>query len=128
MLDNVRSLRRMALASVVALAALAALPVAAQAQRSPYLGIEYYCSSGGLRVIRVYPGWPANSAGLQAGNLITLVDNKPVGISFPNPCVTLDRVVRYSAGSARFTYRRHRRSFTTVVTWHPVSPPRNPLN
>src|SRR5579883_828574 len=76
-LTSLRSVRLAALASVAALAFLAARPTAARAQSAIYLntfmGVGYYCNSGGLRVVYTSPGRPVHEAGIRVGNLITSV-------------------------------------------------------
>src|SRR5690349_8142396 len=89
MVTNVRSLRLPIVASVIALAVLAAVPAVGRAQANgrgnfvskgqPWLGVTYRCVNTGLEVTGVFLNSPAWGASLRSGNVITSIDGVEVG-------------------------------------------------
>jgi membrane protease YdiL (CAAX protease family) len=61
-----------------AAASAVAFLLALSAAKAPYLGVEGERADGGVRVKAVVPGGPAEAAGLQAGDVLTTVDGRPV--------------------------------------------------
>ncbi len=63
---------------LLALALVAVAGLAAQDGATPYLGVTIAPDNAGARVLMVVPGSPADAAGLQAGDVITAVDETKV--------------------------------------------------
>jgi len=57
--------------------------------KSSYLGVLFSNHSSGVRIVNIYPGSPADKAGFHNGDIITHVDNRPVGGEY-----SLRRIIR----------------------------------
>jgi hypothetical protein len=80
-----------------------------------YLGIEHEATPGGVRIVRVVPGTPAERAGLQATDVIIALDGASVGQHMD----LADRIARLGSGSkVDLTVRRGGNSIvlTAVLT------------
>jgi S1-C subfamily serine protease len=44
----------------------------------PWLGVDVANSVGGVLVVRVFPGSPAQKAGIKPGDVITQIDTQPI--------------------------------------------------
>jgi S1-C subfamily serine protease len=62
----------------------------------PYIGLKGTATAGGVRVTTVHPDGPADRAGIQAGDLIESIDDKPAA-SYPD---LLTEVASKSPGDA----------------------------
>jgi putative serine protease PepD len=62
----------------------------------PYIGLRGVAAHGGVQVANVHPHGPADNAGIQVGDLIESIDDKPAA-SYPDLLV---EVARHSPGDA----------------------------
>jgi len=93
----------------------------------PWLGVTFIMTEEGAEITSVVPESPAERAGLQAGDVITEVEGKPITPRHP-----LDEaILRYHPGDhVEITYERDGRSYTIEVRlgrWRPIEIPVPPM-